>query len=206
MRREVLDDELARCEVELALVVAALDQLVERDVRLVDPRVLGRGERDVAGDDDHRIEEDELRDELRRTRCELEGEAPAERVPDEDRLARADRLDDRVAVRADVPRRLPRRVAVPEQIGREDVVAGEARGQRREVPPVVADAVEADDPRRAGIAPLVERERHSEAASTSSESGTISVRCSSRSFTSDQITVPRGRSGTCRDAARRSPR
>ena len=37
VRREVLDDELARCEVELALVVAPLDQLVEGDVRLVDP-------------------------------------------------------------------------------------------------------------------------------------------------------------------------
>ena len=125
VRREVLDDELARREVELALVVAPLDQLVEGDVRLVDARVLGRGERDVAGEEDRRVEEDELRDELRRARGELERETPAERVADQDRLARADRLDDRVEVRADVPRRLPRRVAVPEQIGREDVVVGE---------------------------------------------------------------------------------
>ncbi len=84
VRREILDDELARRGVQLALVVATLDQLVERDVRLVDARVLGRGERDVAGEEDRRIEEHELRDELRRARGELEGEPPAEGVPDED--------------------------------------------------------------------------------------------------------------------------
>ena len=64
------------------------------------------------------------------------------------------------------------------------------RCKRREVTPVVTHAVQADDARRGGIAPLVEREAHSEAASTSSESGTISVRRSSRSCTSDQITAP----------------
>ena len=48
VRREVLDNELARGEMELALVVAPLDQLVEGDVRLVDaarsrPRRARRG-------------------------------------------------------------------------------------------------------------------------------------------------------------------
>ena len=72
----------------------------------------------MAGHEDRRVEKDELRDELRRARGELEREPPSERVPDEDRLARADRLDDRVEVRGDVPRRLPGRVAVAEQVGR----------------------------------------------------------------------------------------
>ena len=89
-------------------------------------RVLGCGERDVAGEEDRRVEEDELRNELRRARGELEREAAAERVPDQDRLARADRLDDRVDVGADVPRRLPGRVAVAEQVGSEDVVVRRA--------------------------------------------------------------------------------
>ena len=192
MRREVLDDELTRREVELALVVATLDQLVERDVRLVDPRVLGRGERDVAGEDDHGIEEDELRNELRRAGRELECEASAEGVPDQDRLASADRLDDRVEVRADVPRRLPRRVAVPEQVERDDVVVGE-------LAPRAARSGARGCGRRAGRrrAELPASphswsgEPHSDAASASSESGTISVRRSSRSFTSDQITTCR---------------
>ena len=61
MRREVLDDELARREVELALVEASLDQLVEGDVGRVGARVLGCGECDVAGEEDGGIEQDELR-------------------------------------------------------------------------------------------------------------------------------------------------
>jgi hypothetical protein len=59
MRSEVLDHELARCMVELALVVSTLDQLLEGDVGLFDPRVLGGRERDVAWEQDRRIEEHE---------------------------------------------------------------------------------------------------------------------------------------------------
>ena len=206
VRREILDDELARREVELALVVAAFDQLVEGDVRLVEPRVLGSRERDVAGEEDRRVEKHELRDELRRARGELERETPAERVPDEDRLARADRLDDRVEVRGDVPRRLPGRVAVSEQIGGEDVVAGEARRQRREVPPVIADAVQADDARPPGSP-------HSWSASVTPTRRALRAspapsRCAARRAPSPatRSRFRRGRSGTCRDAARRSSR
>ena len=144
----------------------------------------------MTGEQDRGIEEDELRDELRRARSQLEREPPPERVPDERCRARTDGGDDRVDVCPDVPRRLPGRVAVPEKVGSEDVVAREARCELREVTSVVADSVEADDARRAGLAPLVEGERHSVVARTSSVSGTISVRRSSRSFTSDQITVP----------------
>ena len=46
--REVLHDELARGEVELALDVPAVDQLLEGHVRLLGALALGRGERDVA--------------------------------------------------------------------------------------------------------------------------------------------------------------
>ena len=106
--REVLDDELSAREVELALVVAALDQLVEGDVRLLLPCVLGGGECDVSREQDRRVEEDEPRDELRRSRRELEREASAERVADEDGLARPDRLDDRGEVRCRCPTAAPR--------------------------------------------------------------------------------------------------
>ncbi len=125
MRREILDDELARSGEELALLVAVLDELVEGDIRLLAPGVLGRGERHVPGKEDGRVEQDELRDELRRSRGELEREPAAEGVADQDRFARADRLHDRTEVRFDVPRRLPRRVAVTEEVGRDNVVPGE---------------------------------------------------------------------------------
>src|SRR5258705_7237918 len=122
---------------ELAFVVTPFDQLVEGDVRLVDSRVLGRGERDVAGDDDHRVEEDELRNELRCAGGELECEASTEGVPDQDRLASADRLDDGVDVGADVPGRLPWRVAVAEQVDRDDMMVGQLGGESCEVSSVV---------------------------------------------------------------------
>ena len=159
-----------------------------------------------AGEEDRRIDENELRDELRSAGRQLEGEPPAERVSDEDRLPCADGLDDRVAVRGDVPRGLPRRVPVAEEIGREDVVLPERRGERREVAAVVADAVEADDAECSRRAELVERERHSGAASTSSESGTISSRPRRVRSRATRSPFPRCRSGTCHDAARRSPR
>ena len=132
--------------VELALVVAPLDQLVEGDVGLVDTRVLGCSKRDLAGEEDGRIEEHELRDELRSASRELEREPAAERVPDERRRTRADRLDDRVEMSFDVPRRLVRGRAMPEEVRSEDVESGELLRKPREVPAVVPHTVEADDP------------------------------------------------------------
>ena len=160
MRGEVLDDELAPREVELTLVEAPLDQLVERDIRLLLACVLGRRESDVPREEERRVEEHELRDELRRACRELEREAATERMADEDRLAGADRLDDRREVRADVPRRLPGRVTVAEEVRRQDAMVRQRGGEPREVPAVVADSMQADDARRARLAPLVERERH----------------------------------------------
>ena len=80
----------------------------------------------MAGEEDRRVEEDELRYELRRARRELEGEPTAERVPDErpTRL-RADRLDDRVAD----ARRCPTAAPTARSRARGDRVR--ARGSRR---------------------------------------------------------------------------
>src|SRR4029079_4460328 len=100
------------------------------------------------------------------------------------------RLHDRIEVRTDVPWRLPRRIAVAEEVERDDVVFGQLGCERREVQAVVPHPVEADDPGRALRAPLVEREGHALAPSVSSESGTSSARYSSFSFTSDQMIVP----------------
>src|SRR5262245_32786804 len=91
---------------------------------------------------------------------------------------------------ADVPWRLPWRVSVAEEIHGDDAVSDELRGEWCEVAAVIADAVEADDARRAGLTPLVGRQRHAVVRSESSESGTSSARYSSCSFTSDQTTVP----------------
>jgi hypothetical protein len=52
---------------------------------------------------------------------------------------------------------------VPEEIDGEDVMIGQPRGERREMPTVVADAVEADDSPPRWVAPLVEGERHADA-------------------------------------------
>jgi len=82
------------------------------------------------------------------------------------------------------------RTGVTEEIGREDLVARKPRCEPREVPALVPHAVEANDARSARITPLVKRELHSAERRVSSESGTISNRRSSRSFTSDQTTVP----------------
>ena len=77
-----------------------------------------------------------------------------------------------------------------DQVGREHVEPGEAGlGELREVAAVARDAVEADDAWIPGRAPLLEGERHP-ACSVSSDSGTISTRCSPGSFTSDQMTIP----------------
>ena len=60
----------------------------------------------------------------------------------------------------DAPRRLARRVAVAEQVGREDPVRpGEPLGEPREVPAPRRDAVQADDLRRAVVAPGADMER-----------------------------------------------
>ena len=62
----------------------------------------------------------------------------------------------------EVPGRLPRRVAVPPQVERQHVEAvGEPLGEAAEVAAVARHAVQADERRRAGVAPLVDGDRHS---------------------------------------------
>ena len=176
-------------DVELALVEAAVDQLVEGDVGLLLPGVLGGREGDVGRKQDRGIEEDELRDELRRARGELECEPAAEGVADEVRGSRA-RPSRRSASHrcARCPTAAPTARAVAEQIRREDVVVRELCGERGEVAAVVADAVQADDARGVPARPTRgARASRRVCVQRASESGTSSVRRSSRSLTSDQI-------------------
>ena len=143
---------------ELALVVAAVDALVEGDVRAVLAGVLrrraarsravrrspDRGAR-AAGRASARARRSRTRA-VRRTsgRSSIAGSVPTV-------------CDDRVDVSVDAPRRLVGRRAVAEQVRREDAVAGERLlGELREVPPVARDAVQADDARGARLAPLLE--------------------------------------------------
>ena len=189
VRREVLDDELARREVELALVVAPLDQLVERDVRLVDARVLCRGERNVAGEQDRGSRRTSFGTSFGARAASSNARRPPKEWPIEDGLARSYGLDDRVEVRPDVPRRLPGRVAVAEQVearGRGGPGA-RRRAARSAAPWLRTPCRQTTRGDRPGSPHSWSGERHAVAPSASSESGTISARCSSRSFTSDQI-------------------
>ena len=70
-------------------------------------------------------------------------------------------------------------------------------------PAVTGDAVEADDARRRRRPHSLEVEPHTVSWSASSDSGTSSVRRSSFSFTSDQITLP---SLSIRNVPRNGPR
>ena len=76
----------------------------------------------------------------------------------------------------------------PSRSGASDVEPGQRLGELREVAPVARHAVQADDPRRAGSPHSWSEER--QAASVSSESGTISVRFSSLGETYDQMIEP----------------
>ena len=97
---------------------------------------------------------------------ELEHEPAAERVPDPVRLADAERvggLDEVGDVRRIRPRRLPVRASVAAQVGGDDVET--LRPVLLGEPPVAlavsGDAVQADERRCAGIAPLVHVQLHS---------------------------------------------
>ena len=187
---ELLHHQLARRPVELALLEAAVDALVEGHVGALLARVLGRVEGDVRRDEDRRVEQDEPRDELGRPCGQLEGEASAEGVAHERAGLVAHRLGERGEMGVDAPRRLVRRRAVAEQVGSEDAEAGKRFGELGEVTPVARDAVQAHDSRGARLSPLVDVQAQTVSWSVSSDSGTISVRRSSLSFTSDQMMVP----------------
>ena len=157
---ELVLDERARRVVQLALGEPPLDRVVEACVAPLRPRVLRRPERDVRGNHDRGVEQHEPLDRPRAARGLLEREARAERVPDPGRRLVAQRRLDRVEVVGDAPRRLPRRCAVPEEVGRNDAVGRRERGREAlEVPAPRRDAVQADDGRRSLRAPGVDVQR-----------------------------------------------
>jgi hypothetical protein len=147
--------------VQRALLVAAVDGLVEGRVDALLPGLLGRVEADRGGDLNGGVEKQQALDEARFDRGDLERDAGAERVPEPDRrlcepsvaYGGGDVLD----VLLEVPRGLPARVAVPTEVGRDHVeAAGQPLRQPREVPAVARHAVQADERRCARLAPLVE--------------------------------------------------
>ena len=149
--------------------------------------ILGGVERDRGRDVDRRVEQDEPRDELRGAGCKLEREAAAEGVAHETGRLGTDRVDDRVEMSVEIPRRLVGRRAVAEEVGREDVAPGERSASFAKCRPWLVTPCRHTTRSAPGSPP---RARASPSPSASSDSGTISVRCSSRSFTSDQMTVP----------------
>ena len=150
MVAELLLDQRAGRTMELALLVAPVDRLLEAGVAPLRPAVLGRPERDVAGEQDCGVEEHETVDLVRMRRDVLEGEPRAERVAQPGAPPVPERRAEARQVVLDAPRRLARRIAVPEQVRREDPVRpGESRGETGEVPAPRGDPVEADDLRRA---------------------------------------------------------
>jgi hypothetical protein len=150
--------ELARRPAKLALDVALLDRFRERDVAAVLAGVLGCVERDLGRQPDRGIEQDEPRHGLRRAGRELERKPASEGVAHVDGGLRTDGAHHRCQMRVDVPRRLVGGGAVAEEVGREHVgIVERVLREEREMPAVTGDAVEADDPRSARVAPLVQR-------------------------------------------------
>jgi hypothetical protein len=142
--------------VELALLVAALDRLLERGVGALAARVLGREQRSGRIEQDRRVEQDEPLHQLRLPRRELEGEPAAEGVPEPGPRRRTDGREHRVRLRLDAPGRLVGRVAVAQQVRGEHVEpVGQAFPEAGEVPAVARHAVQADEWWSARIAPGV---------------------------------------------------
>ena len=89
---------------------------------------------------------------------ELGDEPAAEAVPHPHGRPVGHGLEDRCEVRVDVPRRLPGRVAVPEEVEARGVAAG--RGEPVEAAAVRGHAVQADHRHRPRLAPLVDVQSH----------------------------------------------
>jgi hypothetical protein len=159
MRSKLLFQEPPRRVLELALLVSPADPVLEGDVGPLRARVLGSEEGNVRRKENRRVEQDELRDELRRACRQLERKPPAERMPDKERGLSAHGLDGRLQVSIDVPGRLVARGAVTEQVRCEHVEIGKRLGKLGEARSMSRDTVKADHSRGARIAPLVEGER-----------------------------------------------
>ena len=134
------------------------------------PRRLRARERDVRRHPDGGIEEDGAVDDLGPVGDQLEQEPAAEAVADPVgalEVERAQRVVQVVEVRAQVPRRLPGREAVPAEVDGDDAVGvAEPRGQAGEPARVRVHAVEADHRRRVRRAPFdVMQDRYSSPSS-----------------------------------------
>ena len=186
---ELPGDELARRRRQHALLVAAVDPLLERDIRAVAARVLGGRDAELGRQQDRRIEQHEPLDAVRRRSSRLVGDASAERVAEPGSRAWRRGVEDVGDVLLEVPRRLPRRARVPAQVERDDVEAvGQALCQLLEVPAVTGDAVQTDERRQARVAPLVAGE--AQEGEEASGPVTSSSRRVSASLTRLQTTTP----------------
>ena len=140
-------DELARRRRQHALLVAAVDSLLEGDVRAVATGVLGGGDADVrreSGSPGSSRTSRSTRSGRRGRR--LVRDPAAEGVAEPGRGPGRRRVEHVGDVLLEVPRRLPRRAAVAAQVERDDVEAiGQALGELLEVTAVAGDAVQADE-------------------------------------------------------------
>ena len=181
-------DQLARRTHEAALVVAAVDRLVEARIEPLAARVLGREERGVRADPRRRIEQDEPLDAVGRDEGDLVRDLAAPGVAEPRERLVGDRAHEVGHLLLEAPGRLPCRVAVTPQVRCQHAPA-QALGQGRKEAAVPSDPVQADQRRRRRRpAELVDGERHS--AGTDSGPDTSSSRRVSASFTSFQTTVP----------------
>ena len=190
MLAQFLLDALSRREMQGALDEAAVQSFLERVVDALRAAGLRNEERHRRIDTDRWIEQHELLDELGLARSDLECEPAAERMTDPCRGLASDARQNRVDVLVDVPGRLVGRRAVPDQIGRQHVVAPEPTlGELSRVAAVPGDPVQIDHAAGGSVPPRldVERPAHSTASSASSDSGTISVRRVAMSLTSAQM-------------------
>ena len=182
---QLLGDELPRRVLQPALLVAALDPLVERRVRAVEACLFGGVQPDVREELDRRVEQDEPLDGLRRPRGDLEGDTAAEGVAE----PRGGRLAEAASTASTWSSTLHggsrREEPWPSRSGAAPP-SPEALGELAEVAAPARDAVQADEPPTALLPEPVDVQNQT----ASSGPETSSARRVSASFASDQSTMP----------------
>ena len=131
---------------------------------------IGGAERVGGADPDGRLEQDDTRDALGESRCELEQDAPAEAVPDPGcavDACRSDGLEHVVDVRLEAPRRFPPRATVTAEVRSEHAKPREPLRQVRKARTVRGDTVQAHDRRQAGVPPFVLVQLHTRSSKRS---------------------------------------
>jgi hypothetical protein len=152
---QLLLEQAARRELQHALLVAAVDRLLEARVRALAAGVLRGVQADGGMDVDRGVEQHEPFDAIRARGRGLERHARAEGVAEPGAATRWRALERIRDVLLEVPGRLPRGVGVAAQVERDDVRAVlEPQRQALEVARVARDAVEADERGQGGITPL----------------------------------------------------